>query len=143
MLVILVLIVCTIKLTVSLEFRELEPILMKCIRNLTNNLKVPNSIPKNGIFRSRIFTNFESPLQSFPIAPVHGILGLREKLLDIIPLKILGKDEYKRFEESFIAPLVSPRQQYHGGTYTGDISKKLRNFLLLVPSYLFYRLQVS
>ena len=72
-----------------------------------------------------IFTNFENSLQSFPIAAVHGILGLREKLLDRIPLKILGKDEYKWFEQSFIVLLVGPRQQYHGGTYTGDKSKKL------------------
>ena len=44
-----------------------------------------------GVYRPRIFSNFENPLHSFPIAPVHGILGLREKLLDRIPMKLLGK----------------------------------------------------
>ena len=78
-----------------------------------------------GVYRPRIFSNFENPLQTFPIAAVHGILGLREKLLDRIPMKLLGKDEYKRFEDTFMIPLVGPRQQYHGGSYTGDKSKKL------------------
>ena len=76
-----------------------------------------------GIFSPRNFSNFESPLQSFPIAAVHGILGLREKLLVRIPMKLLGKDEYNRFEEAFIVPLAGRRQQYHGGSYTGDKSK--------------------
>ena len=40
-------------------------------------------------------------------------------------MKLLGKEEYTRFEEAFIIPLVGPRQQYHGGSYTGDKSKKL------------------
>ena len=57
-----------------------------------------------GIFRPRIFSNFECPLQSFPRAGVHGILGLREKLLDRIPMTLLGKDEYNRFEDAFIVP---------------------------------------
>ena len=42
--------------------------------------------------------------------PVHGILGLREKLLDRIPMKLLGKEEYTRFEKDFIISLVGPRQ---------------------------------
>ena len=78
-----------------------------------------------GIYRPRIFSSFETRLRSFPLAAVHGILGLREKLLDRIPTKLLGKEEYTRFEEAFIIPLVGPRQQYHGGSYTGDKSKKL------------------
>ena len=78
-----------------------------------------------GVYRLRILSSFETPLRSFPIAAVHGILGLREKLLDRIPMMLLGKEEYTRFEEAFIIPLVSPRQQYHGGFYTGDKSKKL------------------
>ena len=33
-----------------------------------------------------------------------------QKLLDRIPTKLLGKEEYTRFEEAFIIPLVGPRQ---------------------------------
>ena len=75
-----------------------------------------------GVYKTRIFSSFETPIRSFPIAAVHGILGLREKLLDRISMKLLGKEEYIRFEEAFIIPLVGPRQQYHGGSYTGDKS---------------------
>ena len=53
-----------------------------------------------GVYRPRIFSSFETPLRSFPIAAVHVILGLREKLLDRRPMKLLGKEEYTRFEES-------------------------------------------
>ena len=62
-----------------------------------------------GVYRPRIFSSFETPLRSFLIAAVHGILGLREKSLDRIPMKLLGKEEYTRFEEAFIIPLVGPR----------------------------------
>ena len=39
-------------------------------------------------------------------------------------MKLLGKEEYTRFEEAFIVPLVGPIQQYHGGSYAGNKSKK-------------------
>ena len=65
----------------------------------------------SSVYRPRIFSSFETPLRSFPIAAVHGILGLREKLLDRIPMKLLGKEEYIRVEEAFIIPLVGPIQQ--------------------------------
>ena len=43
--------------------------------------------------QSQNFLQFENPLRSFPIAAVHGILGLREKLLDRIPCTAaIGKE---------------------------------------------------
>ena len=110
-----------------MELSELVVILMKCIPNSKKYIKAQNSSLKNAVVFTdpRIFSNFENPLHSFPIAAVHGILDLREKLLDRIPMKLLGKEEYTRFEKDFIISLVGPRQQYHGGSYTGDKSKKL------------------
>ena len=61
-----------------------------------------------GIFHSRTFYNFVNSLLYFPIVFVH-IIGLREKLLEGIPMKLLGKDESNCFEDALSIPLAGPR----------------------------------
>lgn len=46
-----------------------------------------------GVYRPQILFKFEIPSSSFPISVEHDILGLKDKLLDRIPMKFLGKDE--------------------------------------------------
>ena len=70
-----------------------------------------------GVYRPLIFSSFETLLRYFPIAAVHGILGLREKLLDRIAMKLLGKEEYTRFEGAFIIPLQDSNTKYSLDNY--------------------------
>ena len=75
-------------------------------------LRTPNTRITQALKKQNVIDLFESAIVELednngdksPTEVVYGILGFREKLLDRIPMKLLGKEEYTRFEEAFIIP---------------------------------------